>query len=53
MIREAKEEDLGALLELYLFLHEDIMSGDEHSRMSSSGRNQQGYKLTLSAASFV
>ena len=23
MIREAKEEDLGALLELYLFLHED------------------------------
>ena len=25
MIREAKREDLGALLELYLFLHEDCI----------------------------
>ena len=31
MIREAKKEDLEALLELYLYLHEDsIPKHDEH-----------------------
>ena len=33
MVREAKHEDLNAILELYLFLHEDsIPEIDEHLR---------------------
>ena len=33
MVREAKHEDLNAILELYLFLHEDsIPEKDEHLR---------------------